>query len=142
MTDRSRYRKHPRAAISAVRLALDTDGLVYRKWGAEQRCKAGDWLVDNDGDCYSIDAATFEATYEPVSPGRYIKSAPVWAAVAKEAGAIRTQEGATRYEAGDYLVADAPDGPDIYAVSRAKFERMYVPDEDSQAPDEADKGPD
>ena len=128
---RSRYRKRPGQAVSAVRLALDTDGFLYRKWGAEQRCRAGDWLVDNDGDCYSVAAESFAATYEELSPGRYLKSAPVWAELAREGGEVSTREGVTRYAAGDYLVSNAPDGGDAYAVPRARFEAMYAPDEPS-----------
>ncbi|MCP5004175.1 MAG: hypothetical protein GY941_09585, partial [Planctomycetes bacterium] len=40
-----RYRKKATANVIAVRLELDTDGFTYRKWGGEQFCKAGDWIV-------------------------------------------------------------------------------------------------
>jgi hypothetical protein len=36
--------------VIAVRLDLETDGFSYRKWGDTQRCKAGDFIVSNDGD--------------------------------------------------------------------------------------------
>lgn len=55
----------------AFQLDLDTDGFTYRKWGAEQRCKRGDWLVDNGGDCYTVGAEAFARTYRRVSPGAY-----------------------------------------------------------------------
>jgi len=58
-------------------------------------------------------------------PGTYVKRTPVWAEVAGEAGAVRTKEGATHYEAGDYLVYNQPDGGDAYAVAKDAFERMY-----------------
>ena len=124
---RRAYRKRADAAVTAVRLDLDTDGLVYRKWGSEQRGKPGDWLVDNDGDVYTVDAASFVSTYERTAPGRYVKRAPVWAERAKEEGEIRTREGVTRHAAGDYLVANDPDGHDAYAVSAEKFHRLYEP---------------
>lgn len=124
---RTRYRKSEREAIVAVRLDLETEGFAYTKWGGEQYCKAGDWLVSNGGDVYTIDADSFATTYEETSPGRYVKTAPVWAEQARAAGEITTKEGSTRYEKGDYLVSNEPDGHDAYAVSREKFESMYTP---------------
>ena len=56
MEKRRRYRKNPDQFVTAVRLNLDTQGFVFNKWGGEQRCKPGDWLVDNDGDVYTVDA--------------------------------------------------------------------------------------
>ena len=41
---------------------------------------------------------------------------------------MKTKEGATRYEAGDYLVSNNSDGTDQYAIEAAKFETMYVED--------------
>lgn len=124
-----RFRKKAGALVAAVQVDLDTDGFSYRKWGDTQFCKPGDWLVDNQGDTYTIDREVFEATYRPVGPGVYMKSAPVWAEVAREAGAIETKEGVTHHDAGDYLVYNDRDRKDAYAVSTAKFEEMYEPDE-------------
>lgn len=114
--------------IVAVRLTLETDGLVYQKWGGEQRAKPGDWLVDNDGDVYTVDADVFARTYRRTGPGTYVKTTPVWAERATSAGAVKTKEGTTRYEPGDYLVSNDSDGSDSYAVSAATFESLYVPD--------------
>jgi hypothetical protein len=58
-----------------------------------------------------------------------VKTTPVWAEVARTGGEIRTKEGATRYQAGDYVVFNQPDGGDGYAISKSKFERMYQPAE-------------
>lgn len=127
MSERRRYRKKVSAAVTAVRLSLDTDGFTYRKWGAEQRCKQGDWLVDNDGDAYTVDADVFARTYRKVSEGVYVKTTPIWAEVATEAGAIATKEGRTHYEAGDYIVFNEEHGGDGYAVTAKKFEEMYEP---------------
>lgn len=128
---RQRYRRRPDHAVSAVRLALDFDGFSYRKWGDTQRAAAGDWLVDNGGDVYTVAAQTFERTYEQIGPGRWIKSAPVWAEQAAQAGSVATQEGRTHYEAGDWLVSNGEDGSDAYAISAAKFEQLYEPDGDA-----------
>ena len=124
---RRAYRKRAGTAVTAVRLDLDTDGLLYRKWGAQQRGKPGDWLVDNDGDVYTVDATSFAATYERTSPGRYHKRVPVWAERAERAGEVRTREGVTRHVAGDYLVANDVDGKDAYAMSAERFHRLYEP---------------
>ena len=88
-------------------------------------CKPGDWLIENDGDVYTVDADAFAASYERTARGRYVKTAPVWAVRADAAGEISTREGSTRYAAGDYLVSNRADGSDDYAVSREKFESMY-----------------
>ena len=128
MTDskRRRYVRRPERSVVAVRLALDTDGLVYRKWGGEQRAKAGDWLVDNDGDVYTVDADVFERTYRQTGTGTYVKTTPIWAEQASRAGSIKTKEGVTHYEAGDYLVSNNSDGSDEYAISATKFESLYT----------------
>jgi len=124
-----RYRKKADRFVVAVRLDLDTDGFTYRKWGAEQCCKRGDWLVDNDGDIYSVDGDVFAKTYRRAGPGVYVKTAPVWAEIASASGSVVTKEGRSLYEAGDYLVYNNQDGTDAYCISAAKFESMYEPDE-------------
>ena len=126
MARRLKYVKRPNQAVAAVQLALQTNGFTYRKWGAVQRCKARDWIVDNDGDVYTVDRTSFQRTYRQVGPGMYLKRAPVWAEVAAEAGRVKTKEGSTGYKRGDYLVFNHKNGSDGYAVSAKKFRRMYV----------------
>lgn len=108
-----------------MQLNLDTAGFTYMKWGAMQQCKAGDWIVDNAGEIYTVDAQSFAASYEQTSPGRYIKSGVVWAEIAAAAGAIRTKEGKTHYNAGDYLVFNNGDEADAYSMPAARFEALY-----------------
>jgi len=127
MAERRKYRKRADAFVIAVRLDLDTDGFTYRKWDDVQTCKPGDWIVDNEGDVYTVDAETFRRTYREVERGRWVKAAPVWAEVAETDGKIRTKEGATHYRAGDYIVFNEPDGGDGYAVTAEKFRSMYEP---------------
>jgi hypothetical protein len=124
-----RYVRSPDSPVVAVRLALDTDGFTYRKWGAEQRAKRGDWLVDNGGDLYTVDAAVFERTYRPVDKqrGTYVKATPIWAMRADTAGSVPTKEGVTHYEAGDYIVSNSGDESDRYAISAEKFKALYTP---------------
>jgi hypothetical protein len=124
---RQRYIKRASQAVVAVRLPLEGSGFTYEKWGGTQRGKPGDWLVDNRGDVYTVDADTFASTYARVGEGKYVKTAPVWAERAAQPGHVETREGATDYEAGDYLVFNGEDGQDAYAVSARKFEEMYEP---------------
>lgn len=130
MAELRQYRKKSTSTITAVRLALETEGFTYRKWGGEQRCKAGDWIVDNGSDCYTIDAGSFARSYRQVGPGTFVKVQPVWAQVAESAGRVTTKEGSTAYRAGDYIVSNNDDGSDNYAVDKASFESLYEPMDD------------
>jgi hypothetical protein len=123
-----RYRRRPSQFVTAVRLQLDIDELRFRKWGGVQRAKRGDWLVDSGGDVYTVDASTFRRTYKKLSPGVFLKKTPVWARVATRSGSIGTQEGSTKYRRGDYVVCNDRDGRDGYAISRAKFRKLYAKD--------------
>lgn len=125
VNSRQQYVKRASQSVIAVQIDLETTGFTYEKWGATQSCKPGDWLVNNGGDIYTIDRDTFARTYRQTGPGTFVKVTPVWAEVASEAGVVRTKEGSTQYQSGDYLVYNHPDGSDAYAVSRAEFERMY-----------------
>lgn len=127
MHKRRKYVKLTNLPVVAIQLDLDTDGFTYRKWGALQRCKPGDWIVNNAGDTYTVDKGSFERTYRAEGTGTYVKIAPVWAEVADRDGAIRTKEGETRYEAGAYLVFNDEAGMDGYAVEAPTFERLYRP---------------
>ena len=110
-------------------LGLDMDGFAHQKWGTAQRCKPGDWIVNNDGDHYTVNKESFAKTYRKVDPGIYHKSAPIWAEVATQSGEVETKEGVSHYNAGDYIVSNNEDGTDAYCISSAKFESMYELDE-------------
>ncbi len=126
---RRKYRKKPDSTVVAVQLDLETDGFSYRKWGGDQTCRAGDWIVNNNGEVYTINQESFEKTYQMVSPGIYFKQATVWAEHTGRAGVVTTKEGETHYEAGSYLVSNNEDGSDGYAVEPEKFESMYELDD-------------
>ena len=123
----ARYKKRENREVTAVQLRLDTDGFGYRKWGGDQRCKSGDWVVDNGGDVYTVDAETFRETYRECGPGRYLKVAPVWAERASQPGVIETREGMTRYAAGDWLVYNGAGRTDGYAMGAETFADLYEP---------------
>ncbi len=127
MASRRKYMKRAGALVVAIQLNLETGGFTYRKWGGEQRCKPGDWIVNNGGDVYTVDRDTFARTYRPESADLYRKVAPVWAEKADHDGAIKTKEGLTHYKAGDYLVFNDEGRQDGYAVTAPTFEAMYEP---------------
>jgi len=129
MGARKRYRRKEGIFVTAVQLDLDFDGFTFRKWGADQRCKPGDWLVNNRGDTYTIDADVFARTYRKLSPGVYRKTTPIWAEVATAPGKVKTLEGESHYEAGDYIVSNNEDGSDAYCMSAEKFLATYEPEE-------------
>jgi hypothetical protein len=129
MSQRRRYRRKPEQYVVAVQLQLETDGFTYRKWGDEQHCKAGDWLVDNDGDVYTVEADSFARTYRQLRRGAYIKTTPVWAEAGVADGSVATKEGRTHHAKGDYLVSNNEDGSDSYAIAADKFHEMYELDE-------------
>ncbi|MDM0053530.1 hypothetical protein [Variovorax sp. J22R115] len=129
MGERKRYRRLPGQPVVAVQLKLESDDFEYRKWGEEQHCKANDWVVDNSGEVYTVDAESFARTYTAEGRGTYVKTGKVWAERASLAGRVATKEGDTNYEAGDWLVSNDEDGSDAYAVSAKKFEGMYELDE-------------
>ena len=129
MTNLRRFRRKPDQAVVAVKLALDTEGLHYRKWGHDQVARSGDWLVDNDGEVYTVNAESFAATYRQVARGLYVKSAPVWAVQARTPGAVTTKEGQSAYAVGDWVVSNHEDGSDAYAISAERFEALYEIDD-------------
>lgn len=123
----TKYRKLAKPVV-AVKLDLETDGFTYVKWGGDQRCKRGDWLVLNGGETYTVDNDSFMRTYKATGIlGHFVKVTPVWAEVASVTGEMLTKEGTTKYGAGDYLVFNNEDRTDGYAMSKEKFESMYEP---------------
>jgi hypothetical protein len=126
MSTRRKYRRKASHYVVAIKITLDLDEVVYHKWGGPQRAKRGDWLVDNDGEVYTIDSRVFARTYKKLRPGNYIKTTPVWAEVAQAAGKVKTKEGESRYQRGDYLVYNQKNGGDGYCMSAVKFKSMYL----------------
>lgn len=125
---RERYRRKPDQFVVAVQLNLQLSTFAYQKWGSEQHAKRGDWLVDNDGDVYTVNQDSFSKTYRRLRPGIYLKTTPVWAERAAQAGAVQTKEGQSHYAAGDYLVSNNEDGSDAYCMTTEKFNTLYERD--------------
>lgn len=128
-----KYSRKKQTPVVAVQLDLDTEGFTYNKWGGAQKCKRGDWIVNNHGDTYTVDSNTFDRTYRTVgsdNPGLYEKHATIWAKRAETDGSIRTKEGVTEYKKGDYLVFNDSRGDDGYAMSEDTFNSLYEPAEE------------
>lgn len=113
--------------ITAVQLKFSKAELAYEKWGGPQHAKEGDWLVDNQGEVYTIEAESFEKTYEAIGEGRFIKFAPIWAEQATSANSIVTKEGESFYSAGDYIIYNNEDGTDGYCITADLFKELYYP---------------
>lgn len=122
---KKQYKKRVDQFIVAVQINLDTEGFSYLKWGGEQSCRPGDWLVNNNGESYTIGNQSFLNTYKSVAPGQYVKTTPVWACQASEAGKLKTNEGYVEYLKGDYIVTNNSDGTDAYTVAGNAFDKMY-----------------
>ena len=125
----TRYTRRETATVTAVQLDLETDGFSYRKWGGVQRARAGDWLVNNGGEVYTIDKDVFVATYAEVSAGVYRKTGHVWAREAVQDGRVKSTSGLTEYRAGDMIVFNDKDEADGWAMSQDAFDRLYHKDE-------------
>ena len=125
MGELRKFRRKEKTTVVAVQLDLDTEGFTYEKWDGVQRCRPGDWLVNNRGDTYTVDRETFAKTYRQVSPGVYEKCTPVWAEQAQARGTIRTKEGSTEYSVGDFLVFNDPERKDGYAMKAETFRSLY-----------------
>ena len=129
------YRKRKNTAVTAVQIELDTEGFSYIKWGGQQQCRRGDWLINSDNGCYTVSDSSFKRTYREESPGRYVKHTLVRATKASVSGKISTQEGETAYSAGDYLIDNSDDGSDRYAIREQTFHELYeiVPDHNAES---------
>lgn len=124
-TTRQRYRRRADTLVTAIRIDMSTSGIDYDKWGGRQHGKRGDWLVCNGTDVYTVDAESFAQSYRKVSEGRYEKYGFVWAQQAVRGGSVATKEGASAYDAGDYIVSNDEAGQDSWAVSAARFHSLY-----------------
>ena len=68
----NKFQKKPEQSVVAIQIQLDFEGFVYQKWGDSQTCKVGDWLVNNQGDIYTVDADVFASTYTPLEKAYFI----------------------------------------------------------------------
>lgn len=122
---RKKYKRKYFDPVVAIRINLDTPGLIYEKWGGGQVGKQGDWLIQKGKEVYTIDSESFSKTYKKVSQGLYIKKAPVWSYRAAREGKIKTKEGHSQYKKGDWIVSNDSHFVDQYPLSDKKFRSLY-----------------
>ena len=111
------------AVVRAVRL---TAPRVWRTGrGSELSAAAGDWLVSDGAEEWTVAAEVFARSYRALPDGRYVKDADVWAVRADRAGEVSTLEGPVRNEAGDWVLRGV-DG-ELWTVTDAYFRSHYEP---------------
>lgn len=120
-----KYYKKKSLIVNAMQIALPDCEVNYKKWGGDQTAKSGDWIVENNGESYTVEEESFKNTYQHIKADQYKKTAPVWAEVTEQAGKISTKEGESEYSAGDYLVYNNADRTDGYATKKQDFESNY-----------------
>jgi hypothetical protein len=92
--------------------------------GDGMRSRSGDWLVESEADSWSISAATFARSYEPVGDGIYRRSGNVLATRLEDAFTVRSPEGGSSGVAGDWLISN--DEGHVWIVPGERFSRTYV----------------
>lgn len=104
---------------------LDTDHEWTTSGGDVLVGRAGDWLVSNDSDMWTVAADVFERTYEQLPNGRWRKTALITAVRATERTTIQTLEGPAVAEVGDWIATN-PTG-ESWPIKADTFARHYVP---------------
>lgn len=110
------------ATVHAVRLTDE------HRWttaaGDELVGAAGDWLLSEGDDTWTVAADVFAATYEPVADGIYRKVALVQAAQLAEDVEVITLEGIATAGPGDWLARNP--GGDVWPIPAEVFADRYV----------------
>jgi hypothetical protein len=87
---------------------------------------AGDWLLSDGADQWSVADDVFAKSYRPIGDGRYEKTATVIAVRLDEPFAVQTLEGVATGAAGDWLVRN-PTG-ESWPIPAATFAKRYEPE--------------
>ena len=109
------------AVVDAVRLTEDSEWATAN--GDPLSASAGDWMLSDGGDHWSVAPDVFAASYEPVGDGRYAKTATVTAIQLTAPFAVDTLEGVATGAAGDWLVRN-PTG-ECWPVPAETFSKRY-----------------
>lgn len=118
----SRYRST--AVVHATRLARPHAWRTGR--GSALSARAGDWLITDGVQEWTVEADIFARTYRRLPDGRFAKDAPVDAVRTDRPLDVPTLEGVARAEAGDWVLRGV-DG-ELWPVSDAYFRSTYTPD--------------
>lgn len=102
---------------------------VRRTWrtarGDAMRARAGDWLVEQGSEEWTVAAAVFEERYEEVRPGVFRSRQAIRAVRVEEPLEIETLEGWVHAASGD-LLALGPAG-DVWPIPAERFAATYRP---------------
>jgi hypothetical protein len=111
------------AVVDATRLTAP------RTWHTARGCAlaavAGDWLVTDGSEEWTVAADIFARTYDRLPDGRYAKHATVDAVRTDRPVEVRTLEGPARAEPGDWVLRGV-DG-ELWTVTDAYFRTHYEP---------------
>ena len=87
---------------------------------------AGDWLVTDGTEEWTVAPGVFARSYRPLPDGRFVKVAPVRAARLDRTAEVPTLEGVARAEAGDWVLCGV-DG-ELWTVTDTFFRAHYEPE--------------
>lgn len=121
LRDARRYR--PTTVVRATRLARPRSWRSAR--GSELSAAAGDWLVTDGAEEWTVVPDVFARSYRRLPDGRFAKDAPVAAVRLERATEVSTLEGVARAEPGDWLLSGV-DG-EVWTVTDAYFRSHYEP---------------
>lgn len=116
-----RYRST--VAVHATRLAAPRTWRTAR--GSELSAAAGDWLLTDGVEEWTVAAQVFTRTYDELPDGRYVKHALVEAVRTERPVEVATLEGPARAEAGDWVLRGV-DG-EVWTTTDAFFRAHYAP---------------
>lgn len=85
---------------------------------------AGDWIVSDGVDWWTVDAGVFADTYTRVTGDRYRKTALITAVRIVDAFAVSTLEGLATGAGGDWLARNP--GGECWPITNEQFRRRYV----------------
>lgn len=117
-----RYR--PTAVVRATRLASPRVWRTAR--GSALSAAAGDWLVTDGAEEWTVAPDIFRRTYRRLADGRFVKQEPVRAARLDRSAEVPTLEGVARAEAGDWVLCGV-DG-ELWTVTDTFFRAHYEPE--------------
>lgn len=92
--------------------------------GSTMQAQPGDWLVQSEGDTWSVEDGIFRVTYEHLRDDLYRKVTPVLAVELPAAGTVLSREGMVEAEQGDLLVCNVTG--ECWSMPKEKFFQRYA----------------
>jgi hypothetical protein len=113
--------------VTAIQIDFDKVSFTYHKWGSDQKATSGDWIVNTNGDIFTVPREIFARSYKMIGHGQYLQTGDVWVRHTIEPGFLKTNNGKVNYKAGDYLVFNDPEGNHGIVVKPNIFTEFYLP---------------